>query len=265
MPTLTTLARPSKRNHYTLVDHDFVMLDTNTEQQYVLRVRDLNEQDKPREKLLQLGAKNLSLPELIAVLWGVGTKKEELLSMSQRLVKEYGEKALVAEANPKNLAESLEIPLSKACQVVASFEIGRRFFASQAGKPVYVRNAQQAHQYLRGMGYGKKEQLRGLYLNSRYQVIRDEVISVGTLTSNLVHPREVFQPAIEHGAIAIIVAHNHPSGSLEPTNADIIITEQLLQAGKLLGIDLLDHLVLAENKFISVMECMRHDLQTQAE
>jgi len=239
------------------------MQDEGSEQQYVLRVKDLPSDEKPREKLLQLGARQLNLPELIAILWGVGTKKEELLSMAGRLTKEYGEKALLTETNPQKLADALNIPLIKACQVIAGFEIGRRFFANQAGKPVFVRNARQAYQYFRGMSHSKKEQLRGLYLNSRYQVVHDEVISVGTLTSNIVHPREVFQPAIEHGAIAIILAHNHPSGITEPTNADIIVTEQLLQAGKLLGIELLDHLILAESKFISVMECMRHDLQTE--
>ncbi len=258
MPTTAT-TNPT----YQLVDHDFIMFANGAEKEYVLRVKDLPSDEKPREKLLQLGAKQLNLPELIAIIWGVGTKKEELLTMAQRLTKEYGEKALLTETSPQKLADALNIPLTKACQLVVSFEIGRRFFANQAGKPIFVRNARQAHQYLRGMGYSQKEQLRGLYLNSRYQVVHDELISVGTLTSNIVHPREVFQPAIVHGAIAIIIGHNHPSGTVEPTNADIIVTEQLLQAGKLLGIELLDHLVLTENKFISVMDCMRHDLQTE--
>ncbi len=248
---------------YKLVDHDMIMLDESSEHQYVLRVKDLPSDEKPREKLFQLGPKHLTLPELIAVLWGVGTKKEELLSMADRLIKEYGEKALLTETQPQKLADALNIPLVKACQVVVSFEIGRRFFAHQAGKPIFVRNARQASQYLSGMGFSKKEQLRGLYLNSRYQVVHDEVISVGTLTSNIVHAREVFQPAIEHGAIAIIIGHNHPSGNTEPTHADIIVTEQLIQAGRLLGIELIDHLILAENKFISIMECLQHDVQAE--
>jgi DNA repair protein RadC len=106
------------------------------------------------------------------------------------------------------------------------------------------------------MGTSRKEQLRGLYLNSRYQLIHDEVISIGSLTSNIVHPREVFQPAIERGAVALIIAHNHPSGVLEPTTADINVTEQLISAGKVLGIELLDHLIIAKSKYISIMECI---------
>lgn len=99
----------------------------------------------------------------------------------------------------------------------------------------------------------KKEQLRGLYLNSRYQVIHEEVISVGSLTANIVHPREVFQPAIEYGAVAVVLAHNHPSGSLEATPADMEATDRLVEAGTMLGIDVLDHLVIAGNKFASII------------
>lgn len=227
--------------------------------QYVLRVKDLPSEQKPREKLLRMGAKNLSVAELVAVLLGVGTKKEEVLAMAQRIIKEYGEKTLGNETNPQKMAEALNIPTTKACQIIAGLELGRRFFASRAGRPVYVRNAKQAYRYLHDMANSQKEQLRGLYLNSRYQVVHDEVISVGSLTANIVHPREVFQPAVEYGAVAVIIAHNHPSGSLEPTAADIEVTEQLLAAGKVLGIDLLDHLVIAGNKFVRVMDCISYE------
>lgn len=238
---------------YTLADRSTIIGEDHTNQ-YVLRVKDLPNDEKPREKLVQVGARNLTLPELVTVLWGVGTKKEEVMAMAKRLVREYGEKALMAETDPQRLADALDIPLGKASQVVAGFEIGRRFYAERAGKPLYVRNAQQAFEHLQPITHSNKEQLRGLYLNSRYEVIHDEVISVGTLTSNLVHAREVFQPAIEHGALAIILAHNHPSGHLTPTEADIAVTQQLIEAGKVLGIDLLDHLVIANNHFVSIME-----------
>jgi len=221
---------------------------------YVLRVKDLPSDQKPREKLLFEGPDSLSLAELVATILGVGTRKEGVLAMAHRIVKEYGEKAIAAEADAQQMAEVLDIPLVKACQIVAAFELGRRFFASQAGKAVYVRDARQAYEYLKSIGYSPKEQLRGLYLNSRYEVIHDEIISVGSLTANIVHPREVFRPALENGAVAIIIAHNHPSGSLEPTREDIAVTAQLTAAGKLLGIDLLDHLIITENEFMRIME-----------
>ncbi|MDB5175627.1 MAG: hypothetical protein JWM81_485 [Candidatus Saccharibacteria bacterium] len=242
---------------YRVKDNDIIL--NELEDQYVLRVKDLPDDERPREKLLEVGAQNLSLTELIAVVWGVGTKKEEVLSMAKRTLKEYGEKAISNEQDPQKLAEVANIPLIKACQVVASLELGRRFYASQSGRPVQVRNAKQAYSYLKDMGRGNKEQLRGLYLNSRYQLVHDEVISIGSLTSNIVHPREVFQPAIERGAVAIIIAHNHPSGRLEPTLADLQVTEQLLAAGDLLGIELLDHLIITSNKYVSVMEFIKHD------
>ncbi len=220
--------------------------------QYVLRVKDLPNDQKPREKLMYQGPDSLSLAELVAAILGTGTKKEEVFAMAQRVVKEYGEKAIAAETDPQQMAEVLGIPIVKACQLVAAFELGRRFFASQAGRAVYVRNAEQAFEYLRSIGYSPKEQLRGLYLNSRYEVIHDEIISVGSLTANIVHPREVFRPALEHGAVAIIIAHNHPSGSLEPTEEDIAVTQQLAAAGALLGIDLLDHLIVARDNYAKV-------------
>ena len=98
----------------------------------------------------------------------------------------------------------------------------------------------------------KKEHLRALYLNSRYQIIHDEVISVGSLTASIIHPRELFQPAIEHGAVAIVIAHNHPSGDSKPTEDDRTITKQLQDAGSILGIELLDHLIITSNSYESI-------------
>jgi DNA repair protein RadC len=253
---MMTMQRTAMRN-YALEDRDLIF--SEPEAGYVLRVKDLPDDERPRERLLELGPSSLSVAELVAILWGVGNRKEDVLAMAKRTIKEYGEKAIGNELNAQRLAENTDIPLTKASQIVAAFELGRRFYASQAGRPVQVRNAKQAYQYLRDMGISQKEQLRGLYLNSRYQVIHDEVISIGSLTSNVVHPREVFRPALERGAVAVILAHNHPSGRLEPTLADIQITEQLLSAGDLLGIELLDHLIITATKHVSILDCISRD------
>lgn len=255
MATRATLTTADET--YRLEDHGIIFGETGSD--YVLRVMDLPDDERPREKLLAAGPQNLSLAELVAILWGVGTRKEEVLGMAHRTLREYGEKAVANETDARRLAEAAGIPLSKACQMVASFELGRRFYAHRGGRPVQVRNLHQAYQYLRDMGSGSKEQLRGLYLNSRYQVIHDEVISIGTLTSNLVHPREVFQPAVLHGAVAVIVAHNHPSDVLTPTTADLRVTEQLCQAGEVLGINLLDHLIVGTKECKSIMEYAEHE------
>lgn len=247
MNTGTTNRKPAYRLH----DEGVVMAEPDFS--YVLRVRDLEADDKPREKMIAHGPKDLTMAELVAILMGVGTRREDVLTMAHRILKEYGERALLTETQPSRLAEALQIPVAKACQLVASFEIGRRYYENRAGKPVVVRTAGHAYLHLRSMSEMQKEQFRALYLNSRYQIIHEEVVSVGSLTANIVHPREVFQPAIAYGAVAVIVAHNHPSGSLEPTQADIEVTSQLLRGGRLLGIELLDHLLITGDTFISIM------------
>lgn len=237
--------------YYHITDTDRLL----DEAEYVLRVKDRPAEDRPREKLLSAGASTLSQAELVAVLWGVGTRREDVLAMARRTLQEYGERAVFSSAKPAQLAEALDIPLTKACQLVAAFELGRRAYATgRTGQPVQIRTPRQAYQFFRDMSLNSKEQLRGLYLGSRHQIIHDEVISIGSLTSNIVHPREVFQPAVEYGAVAVIVAHNHPSGSLEPSDADLDVTGQLAAAGKILGIDLLDHLIVAADGYRSILD-----------
>lgn len=220
---------------------------------YILKIRDLPVDEKPREKLNMLGPGALTVSELVAILLGVGTKKEEVMSMAERILKEYGERAIINEKSPKKLAEVVDIPIGKAAQIIAALEIGRRFFSEKYGRPAFIKTSAQAYQYLKPIGSLKKEQLRALYLNSRYQIIHDEVISVGSLTANIVHPREVFQPAVEHGAVAVIIAHNHPSGSLDPSAEDISVTNQLVDGGKILGIELLDHLIINTKSYSSII------------
>jgi len=222
------------------------------DKKYVLRIRDLPTEEKPREKLTRYGPAVLSVSELLAIVLSVGTKKEGVLAMANRLVKEYGEKSITNETDPKKLTEALDIPLTKACQIVACFEIGRRFFKTSNGRPTVVRTAKQAYEYVRDMRDLPKEHLRGIYLDNHYRAIHDETISIGSLTSNIVHPREVFKPALEYSAVALILAHNHPSGIAKPSQADIDITNQLIEAGKILGITLLDHLIVTKKRFVSV-------------
>jgi DNA repair protein RadC len=242
----------TKDRPYVLADTD--MLVGEGETRYVLRVRDLPPEDKPREKMLAAGPGDLTHAELLAVLFGVGTRKEEVMGMAQRVLREYGERAIIHEKNPAHLAETLDIPLAKACQIVASFELGRRAFQQRAGKPLFVRTARQAFEHMKNIGYLQKEQLRGLYLNSRYEVIHEETISIGSLTASIIHPREVYRPALEYGAAAVVIAHNHPSGVLAPTEEDRQATDQLVHAGETLGITLLDHLIIARDEFKSLME-----------
>ncbi|MFA5644300.1 MAG: DNA repair protein RadC [Patescibacteria group bacterium] len=236
---------------YKIKDHNLII---NQNKKYnIIAVKDRAEDDKPREKMLKSGVETLSSAELLAIILNAGTKKEEVLNMAHRILKEYGKNSIINEKNPINLEKEFGLPLVKSCQIVACFELGRRFFKEEKVGTITIRNAKQAFEHLKDMAKLNKENFRGLYLNSRYKLIHSETISIGTLDASIIHPREVFRPAIEHGASAIIVAHNHPSGVLKATTEDLMVTEKLKSAGDLLGIELLDHLIISKNKFISLI------------
>lgn len=194
----------------------------------------------------------LSIPELIAVLLNTGTKKEDVMSMSSRILKEYGEQTLANQTNPQLLSEHVGIPLAKAMQIVACSELGKRFYSKRTTGPQTIRTAKDVFEYLSDMRNLPKEHLRGIYLNTHHRVVHDETISIGTINSNLVHAREVFKPAIEYGAAAVILAHNHPSGITTPSEADMEITRQIVAVGKIIGIPVIDHVIIGGNKFTSV-------------
>ena len=236
---------------YKISDHNLALVHGQIYR--IPQVKELPDPEKPREKMLAVGATGLSSAELLAVVLGVGTKKEEVFVMAHRLLREYGEKGVAYQKNPRLIEQDLKIPLTKACQIVACFELGRRFHQKKPGGGVTIRTARQAFDYLRDMGKLQKEQFRGLYLNTHYQLVHDEVISIGTLNATLVQPREVFRPALEYSAAAVIIAHNHPSGVLKATKADIEITTKLSEAANILDIELLDHLIIGRDKFISII------------
>lgn len=235
---------------YTLVENSLVL--TDGDKPYVLKVHDLPQDEQPRQKLINFGSTVLSVGELLAVILNVGSKKEGVMAMSGRLLKEYGESAIINQTDPKKMQSDLNIPLIKACQIVASLELGRRFFKVPAGKPQFLRTAKQVYDYLKDMRDLPKEHLRGIYLNNHFHIVHDEVISIGSLTANVVHPREVFKPALDYAASAVILAHNHPSGITKPSTEDMAITSQLIQAGKILGIHVLDHIIITKKGFASV-------------
>ncbi|HEX7343006.1 MAG TPA: DNA repair protein RadC, partial [bacterium] len=192
--------------------------------------------------------------ELLAVLLVSGTTKENVLELSRRLIQEYGSRAIAQERSVRRLQETLGIGMNKACQIVAAFELGRRFFEEPFKKSPTILAADDAFEYLRDMGKFTKEHFRGLYLNTRNRVIRDEIISIGTLNMSVVHPREVFLPAVEFSAAAIILAHNHPSGDPTPSEEDLDITHQMVEAGKVMGIEVFDHIIIGEDAYVSLQQ-----------
>lgn len=222
--------------------------------EYQIKLRDLPEEEKPREKLINKGPDFLENTELLAIILNTGHRKEGVLELASRIIKEYGSKTIAAEKSVERLTKSLNIPLVKACQIIACFELGRRFFQEKPGNLPSLRCPEDVYKYLQEMRKLKKEHFRGLYLNARNKLIHDEIISIGNLTTNIAHPREVFQPAIEHSAAGVILAHNHPSSSSEPSKDDIRITKEIIKAGEIIGINVLDHIIISENGYTSLKE-----------
>lgn len=219
---------------------------------YPLVLRDLPAEEKPREKLLAQGPEALSVKELTALLLITGTVKEDVLGMVSRIARDYGEKNIFVEKSASKLASELDIPLAKACQIVAAGELGRRFYAKSESTFTTIHTAQDVFNYVADMRTLPKEHLRGLYLNVHNRVIRDEVISIGTVSANIIHPREIFRTAIECNAVAMILVHNHPSGEPTPSSEDVEVTKVLIEAGKIVGIHVLDHVIVTKDTFASV-------------
>jgi len=215
------------------------------------KIKEMAEENRPQERLMEQGTDSLKSSELLAVIIRTGYKDEDVLELASRILKEYGSKSIIKERNVYRLMAELGIPKVKASQIVSCFELGRRFLLEDSGRMPTIRGADDVYEYLKELRKMKKEVFRGLYLNTRNKLIHDEVISIGTLNANLVHPREVFQPAVEFSAAAVIVAHNHPSGDAGPSTEDREVTKRLSDAGNLLGIELLDHVIITRNGFKS--------------
>ena len=240
---------------YTIPETGLMLIDASyltAGRTYVLKIKDMPTEDKPREKLLKYGPSNLTVAELLAVVITTGSKNEDVLVMANRMVKEYGGRALSSQTDATTLAKDLQIPVVKATQIIACGELGRRFYQKNKAGLATVRTAKDVYEYARDMERLPKEHLRGIYLNAHYRVIHDEVLSIGTINANVVHPREVFKPALEYGAAAVILVHNHPSGFPTPSAADVEITEQLVAAGKIMGVHLIDHVVIGNGKYTSI-------------
>ena len=221
---------------------------------YQIPIKELAEEDRPREKLIKYGPNFLKDSELLAIILNTGFKGLGVLELTQTIFKLYGTKGLAKEKSVADLMTNTGLPQVKACQIIACMELGRRIFWEDKSRIPTIRTPEEVYKYLEEMKKLTKEQFRGLYLNTRNKLIHDEVISLGSLNLSVVHPREVFRPAIEYGAAAIILAHNHPSGEPEPSAEDIKVTKQILEVGKIMEIEVLDHLIIGNDSFVSLKE-----------
>ena len=219
-----------------------------------MNIKTLPSDERPREKLIKHGVKTLTNSELLAIIISKGSKKESVLGLSNKLFKKYNLKSL-SSLKITNLKKHLGIGDAKACQIMACFELGRRLSAFKEDKKPKIMNAKDiARLFIPEMGVLEKEHFIGIYLDSRRRIIKQETIFVGSLNESVVHPREIFKIALDENAAAIILLHNHPSGDPDPSSFDIEITKELIKAGNLLGILILDHVIIGDKKYFSLKE-----------
>jgi DNA repair protein RadC len=208
--------------------------------------------EKPRERLARGGASVLKDEELLAVLLRTGYAGKDVLSLSREIAKKYPGKKLF-ELTFKELASIKGIGGTRAATLLAAWELATRHGTSSDGKPV-IQTPTDVCDQVTDIRARKKEHFVVLYLNTRNQLLHREFVSIGTLNASLVHPREVFLPAIQHTAAAVVLVHNHPSGDPSPSAEDRELTDRLAEAGKLIGVEVLDHVIVAESRHFSFQE-----------
>lgn len=218
-------------------------------------LRDLPHEERPRERMMHYGAESLSQAELLAILLRTGAHRESALLIAQRLLSQAGGLRGLADLSIEELTTINGIGPAKAVQLKAGIELGRRMANSRLTGPVIIRSPQDAAEILtEQLRYLQKEHFICLFLNTKNHVIAQETLSMGSLNASIVHPREVFRAAMKCSSAAIICAHNHPSGDPTPSPEDISLTSRLMQAGEIVGIDVLDHLVIGDSSYVSLKE-----------
>lgn len=217
-------------------------------------IHDLPVNERPRERLQKYGADALSAQEILALILGRGVSGESVMVTAQRLLSQFGNLKGIAGASVEELSGVKGIGLAKASQLKAAFELASRLQNTAAdGEKPYVRTPEEASAVVKGRLAGKmKEVFLVLSLDTRNHLIKTSEVSVGSLDSSIVHPREVFREAISASASAVIFVHNHPSGDPQPSEDDIKLTKRLYETGEVIGISVLDHVVMGDNRFISL-------------
>ena len=218
-----------------------------------MRIHDLDPENRPRERFVRSGAASLSSAELLALILKTGTKGKNILETCNDLLARHGLERL-GNLSRNELQETEGIGPAKAMQIMAVFELQKRVLHRRSTNRK-VRSARDVYEYMAGrLPDETKEHLFLLHLNTKNQIIRHDLVSVGTLNASLIHPREIYKAAIRESANAIILVHNHPSGDVEPSNADKRVTGILKEAGSILQIEMLDHVIVGRETFFSFRE-----------
>ena len=222
--------------------------------QYNLRIEDMAAEERPSNRLMSNGPASLSNAELLSIILKSGSVAENAINLSQRVLSQFDLKQLSA-TSAHQLMRIHGIKSGKATQIVACFELARRLETFGTSMRFKINSPEDVYRRLYpAMRESKKEHFVELCLDTKNQVIREDTISIGSLNANVVHPREVFRTALIESAAHIIVAHNHPSGDPTPSREDIDITKKLVETGKIMGIEVLDHVIISDCRHFSMKE-----------
>ena len=220
-----------------------------------LSVKRLPPEDRPRERLYHVGAAELSLQELLAVILGRGTRGASALVLAFRLLEQFGDISSLGRAGLDDLKKVPGIGFVRACQLVSAFEIGRRFTREPGARVTAIRGPGDiARLFVDDMKHLDKEHFKAALLNTKNQILRVVTVSIGSLNASIVHPREILKPAISASAASIILVHNHPTGDPTPSREDVEFTRRFAKCCDLIGIQLLDHVVIGSNGYRSLKE-----------
>lgn len=214
-------------------------------------VKQWPEGERPRERLLKHGAASLSDAQLLAITIRMGTPGHSALDLSLELLAKFGSLAGIEQAGINEICEVPGIGRAKAAEIKAAIELGRRYQKPNLAGASFCSSGDVVSYYQPRMKNVKKETFRCALLDTKNKIIRDEEVSTGSLTASLVHPRETFKAAIRESAAAVIFVHNHPSGDTKPSQEDILLTKRLVQAGEVLGIQVLDHIIIGDGEHFS--------------
>jgi DNA repair protein RadC len=220
-----------------------------------ITVKEMPEEERPRERLARVGPQSLSSAELLAIILRTGVGGENVLTMANRLLAQFGGLAGMARLESAQLQAEHGLGPAKAAQLLAAFELGRRLMAEAPEERYQIRAPGDAANILMPMiGHQEQEHFVVLYLDTRNRVLDREILYKGSLNTSLVRVAEVFRGAVRRNCAGIIVAHNHPSGDPNPSPEDVALTRRLVDAGKILEVDVLDHVVVGQNRFVSLRE-----------
>jgi DNA repair protein RadC len=217
-------------------------------------IHDLPATERPRERLQRFGAEALSAQEILSLILGRGIAGESVTVTAQRLLSKFGSLRGISEATLEELAQIKGIGLAKATQIKAAFELANRIEASPVSDTrSAIKTPEDVANLVKSKLKGKKkEYFLTISLDTRGQMIKISEVSVGSLDTSIVHPREVFKEAITASAASVILVHNHPSGDTQPSEDDIKLTKRLCEAGEIMGIEVLDHIIIGDNKHLSL-------------